>query len=106
MERTVARIRFVLALALGISLFATLICSAGIFVVPIQQIETRAELQLSQRSGKPISDEDIERIVSRSGGIESRAFGTAALLAGVISLMNLAAYLIARSPRSERFPEK
>lgn len=47
---------------IGVSSFLS---SAGHLMLPAQNLETRSELKQSQSTGKPISDEDIERHLNR-----------------------------------------
>jgi hypothetical protein len=44
---------------------SSFLCAAGYFMLPAQEMETRAELLRSQRTGDPISDQEIETHLGR-----------------------------------------
>ena len=87
-----AKLRLLLILAFLLSGITTFLCAFGSIAAPVQSVETKAELRQSQRTGLPISDEEIDRHVSR-GRSQSWVFGLIAILAGAATGMILAAIM-------------
>lgn len=86
-----ARSSVVLALLLvGMSSFFCAVCHFG---VPIQQIETRAELLKSQSTGMPISDTDISTHLGRLSSV-SRFYGVACGLTFASGVAMIAALVL------------
>jgi hypothetical protein len=84
--------RSLLVIALLLTVLLTLWCAAGYYFAPVQQIETRAELQHSRAAG--LSDAEIATHVDRVGQ-EGRNWGFAALGAGAAAGVSLAALILA-----------
>jgi hypothetical protein len=85
--------RLLLVLALLVTALLTLWCAAGYYGAPIQQIETRAELQQSQASGQPLSNAEIAAHVARVGQ-QGRNWGFATLAAFASAGLSLAALIL------------
>jgi hypothetical protein len=85
--------RILLAFIFITTSIAALFGAFEFVAVPIQSIETKAELQQSQRSGRPISDADIERHLSRAGH-ERWRIAFVAVPAGIGAFLSLIGLLV------------
>lgn len=90
MTNSVRYARCCLVLALLLAGTCSLLCAVDHFLIPVQQIETRAELLKSQSTGLPISDADITTHLGRLSSV-SRFYGVASGLAFASSVAIIAA---------------
>ena len=84
--------RSLLVIGLVLTMLLTLWCAAGYYFAPVQQIETRAELQQSRVSG--LSDAEIATHVARVGQ-QGRNWGFAAFGAGAVTGVLLITLILA-----------